>query len=363
MKLLSRLQKFDWLLIFSTLLLIGIGLLSIYSSSLGRGDFLNFKKQVIFLAVGLLLMIFFSFFDWRTLRDNSFLILAIYFILLAALIGLFFFAAEIRTVKSWYKLGPLVFGPKEFTKIILVILLAKFFSMRHIEMYRPRHIILSAAYVFLPAFLIFFQPDFGAFLIFAILWVVILIVSGIKIRHFIILVMLGVIFLILSWTFLLVDYQKARIINFLQPQMEPLGSGWSQKQAKIAIGSGGILGQGIGRGSQTQYGFLTFPQTDFIFAAIAEEMGLVGVMSLLFLFSFLIWRIFRIALSSQTNFPRLFSVGFATIIIAQIFVHISMNLGLLPIIGIPLPLVSYGGAGLIATFVGLGILQSIKASQ
>jgi rod shape determining protein RodA len=362
MQLLSHLRKFDWFLTLSALLLVGIGLVSIYSSSLGRGDFLNFKKQVIFLAVGLLLMIFFSFFDWRALRDNSFLILTIYFILLAALIGLFFFAAEIRTVKSWYKLGPLVFDPKEFTKIILIILLAKFFSMRHIEMYRPRHIILSAVYVFLPAFLIFFQPDFGAFLIFTILWIVILIASGIKIRHFLILVLLGIIFLVFSWAFLLVDYQKARIINFLQPQMEPLGSGWSQKQAKIAIGSGGVLGQGIGRGSQTQYGFLTFPQTDFIFAAIAEEMGLAGAVSLLFLFSFLIWRIFRIALSAQTNFPRLFSVGFATIIIAQIFVHISMNLGLLPIIGIPLPLVSYGGSGLIATLIGLGILQNIKAN-
>ncbi len=139
--------------------------------------------------------------------------------------------------------------------------------------------------------------------------------------------------------------------------------GWSQQQAKIAIGSGGIFGQGIGQGSQTQYGFLTEPRTDFIFSAIAEEMGLIGVSILLVLFLLLVWRIFKIALSTETNFPRLFATGLATILISQIFIHIGMNLGLLPIIGIPLPLVSYGGSGLISTFIGLGILQSIKIKK
>ncbi len=357
--IIAHFKKLDWIIIFSVLLLVAIGLLSIYSSSLS-GDFLNFKKQIIFLGIGLFILVLFSFFDWRVFRDNPYLILVLYFFSLLALVGLFFLAPEIRGVKSWYRLGPLAFDPIEFTKIILIILLAKFFSMRHIEMYRVVHILLSGMYVFLPATLIFFQPNFGSALILIIFWIAILIISGIKTRHFLILIILGLLSLILIWSFLLKDYQQERIISFLQPQIEPLGIGWSQKQAQIAIGTGGIFGQGIGQGSQTQYGFLTVPQTDFIFSAIAEEMGFFGVTILLILFSILIWRIFKIALLAKTNFSRLFAVGFATLLISQAFIHIGMNLGLLPIIGISLPLVSYGGSGLIATFIGLGILQSIR---
>ncbi len=136
--------------------------------------------------------------------------------------------------------------------------------------------------------------------------------------------------------------------------------GWNQAQAKIAIGSGGIFGQGLGSGSQTRYGFLPEPHTDFIFAAIAEEAGLVGISIMLLLFVILIWRVMKIAITSQSNFPRLFASGLAIVLFSQIFIHIGMNLGILPVIGIPLPLVSYGGSGLIATCIGLGILQSIK---
>jgi rod shape determining protein RodA len=155
------------------------------------------------------------------------------------------------------------------------------------------------------------------------------------------------------------DYQKARIISFLIPY-DPFGISWNQNQSKIAIGSGGIFGQGIGRGSQTQLGFLPEPQTDFIFAAFGEEFGLVGVGTLLILFSLFLWQIMKIAFSTQNNFARFFSVGFAILLISQIFIHIGMNIGLLPIIGIPLPLVSYGGSSLLVNFLGLGILQSIK---
>ena len=153
--MLRHLKQLDWILIVSAVLLVSIGLLSLYSSSLGKGDFLNFKKQIIFLGVGFLLMIFLSFFDWRGLKDDPYFILTIYFICVLALIGLFFFAPEIRGVKSWYKVGPISIDPIEFTKIVLIILLAKYFSMRHVEMYRFRHILLSGFYLFLPTSLIF----------------------------------------------------------------------------------------------------------------------------------------------------------------------------------------------------------------
>ena len=224
----------------------------------------------------------------------------------------------------------------------------------------PKSIIFSGLYVLIPVALIFFQPNLGSALIVLFLWVGILIVSGIKIRHFLILFLCGLIIFALSWVFLLKDYQKGRIISFVQPQQDPLGINWSQNQAKIAIGSGGIWGKGFNNGSQSRYGFLPEPQTDFIFSAIAEEYGLLGISVMLFLFFIIIWRIIKIAIASGSNFPRLFATGIAIVFIAKIFIHIGMNLGLLPIIGIPLPFVSYGGSSLLAGYIGIGILQSIK---
>jgi rod shape determining protein RodA len=362
-KILLHFKEFDWVLITVTFLLIGIGLLSIYSSSIGREDFLNFKKQLIFLGVGVILMLVLSFFDWRIFRENPYLILILYLLCLISLFGLFFLAPEIRGVKSWYKLGPLSIDPIEFTKIVLIILLAKYFSMRHAEMYRVTHIILSGFYILLPAILVFLQPDLGSVLILILLWLGILAVSGIKLRHFLVLAFCGLLILVLSWGFLLKDYQKERILSFFTPGVDPLGVSWSQNQARIAIGSGGFLGQGIGSGPQTQYGFLPEPQTDFIFSAVGEEMGLIGILALLALFLALIWRILKIAINSQSNFPRLFATGLATLLISQIFIHIGMNLGLLPIIGIPLPLISYGGSGLVAILAGIGILENIKVNS
>jgi rod shape determining protein RodA len=358
--MLRQLKNLDWILIASSFLLVGFGLLSIYSSSVGKGDFLNFKKQILFFAIGILLMFFFCFFDWKTFRENSYFILTLYFICLAALVGVLFFAPLIRGVRSWYKIGMFSIDPIELTKIVLIILLAKYFSKRHVEMYQVRHILLSGFYIFLPALLVFLQPNMGSVLILVSLWVGILIVSGIKIRHFLFLLFCSFLILILGWNFLLKDYQKERVMSFISPQIEPLGINWNQNQAKIAIGSGKIFGQGIGAGSQTQYGFLPESQTDFIFASIAEETGLFGVSVLLLLFLILIWRIFKIALSSQSNFSRLFSTGIATLIISQTFINIGMNLGILPIIGIPLPLVSYGGNGLITLLMGIGILENIR---
>ncbi len=360
MNLFSHFKKLDWLLIVTTVLLVAVGLVSIYSSSLGKEDFSNFRKQIIFFGIGFLLMFIISFFDYRILRNDPYLILILYFFCLLALLGLFFFAPEIRGARGWYKFGSVSFDPIEPTKILLIILLARYFSIRHIEMYQTKHILISGIYVFLPACLIFFQPDLGSVLILLALWAGILLISGIKLRHFLILVLCGFLVLVMSWFWVLKDYQKQRIMSFINPQIDPQGISWSVNQSKIAIGSGGLLGQGFGKGSQTQYGFLTEPQTDFIFASIAEEFGLLGVFILFLLFSFFIWRIFRIGLYASNNFSRFFSIGFAVLIFSQVFINIGVNLGILPIIGISLPLVSYGGSSLLMIFIGLGVLQSIK---
>lgn len=362
-RLIYNIKKMDWLMIGSAVLLSILGILSIYSSSIQSGDFLNLKKQVIFLVVGVALMFMFSFLDWRSIRDNPYLILILYIICCAALLGLLLFGPVTRGIRGWYKFGSIAIDPIEAVKIILVIILAKYFSVRHVEMYKLKHIILSGLYVFVPAFLIFRQPDLGSVIILVVLWIGILIISGIKLRHFLILFLCGAIITVFGWFFLLKDYQKERIISFAVPQVEPLGISWSQNQSKIAIGSGGMFGQGLGKGSQTQFGFLPEPHTDFIFSAIAEEFGFIGIMAVFILFLILIWRILKVATRSRSNFCRLFASGYAIIIVTQIFIHVGMNVGFSPVIGIPLPFVSYGGAGLLSFFIGMGIIQSSKINS
>lgn len=355
----SHLKKLDWGIIISAVLLVCFGLSAIYSACLAKNNFLNLEKQVVFFVIGFALMLLLSFFDYRVLRNNSYLILVLYGFCLILLLGLHFFAPEIRGTRGWYKLWLLSLDPIEPTKIVLIILLAKYFSMRHVEMYKFRHIIFSGLYVFFPAMLIFIKPDLGGTMVLLILWLGILLISGIKIRHFLILFLCFIILVTFSWNFLLKDYQKERVLSFIFPY-DLLGGSWSQTQAEISIGSGRIFGQGLGQGSQVQYGFLPEPHTDFIFSAIAEEWGIVGVLALFALYVNLVWRVLKIAIDSESNFSRLFASGFAIILIAQFFINIGMNLSMLPVVGIYLPLISYGGSGLIFNFVGLGILQSIK---
>jgi len=355
------LRKMDWTLIGISILLCVFGLISIFSSS---GENLsNFYKQLFFVFIGIVLMFLVSFYDNRNLRENSLLILSFYLVCVLLLIGLLFFVPEIRGIKSWYEIGIFSFSPIEPMKIILMLILAKYFSKKHVELYNLKHIIFSGIYIAIPAILIFLQPEFGSVIILLSIWIGILLVSGIRIREFMI---LSLIFLILfgaTWTFLLKDYQKNRIFNFIAPQEDLLGEGWSQNQAKISIGSGGLIGKGIGNGSQTQYDFLPEPQTDFIFSAIAEETGFIGVIILFVLFFSLFWRIIRIALSAQSNFSRLFACGLAFSIFIQMVINIGMNLGILPVIGIPLPLISYGGSNLVFTFIAFGILQNMKITE
>ena len=355
----SQLKKLDWGIIIPAVLLVCFGLVAIYSTCVATNNFSNLEKQAIFFVAGFLIMIAVSLFDYRILKNNSYLILILYAICLALLLGLHFFAPVIRGTRGWYKVGLLSLDPIEPTKIVLVVLLAKYFSMRHVEMYKFRHIVFSGIYVLLPALLIFIKPDLGGTMVILLIWFGILLVSGIKVNHFLILVLCFALVAGFSWHFLLKDYQKQRITAFLFPY-DYLGASWSQNQTKISIGSGQILGEGLAKGSQVQYGFLPEPHTDFIFSVISEEWGAAGVLVLFIVYGFLVWRVLKIAIESKSNFPRLFASGFAVILTAQFFINIGMNLSLLPVVGIYLPFISYGGSGLIGNFVSLGILQSIR---
>lgn len=359
MAIINYIKRLDWGLIIPAIVLVVFGLAALFSVAVAKADFANFEKQIVFFIIGLLIMVGISFFDYRILRNNSYLILIFYFFCLLLLVGLYIFAPMTRGTRGWYKIGPLSLDPIEPTKIILVILLAKYFSMRHVEMYRFKHIIFSGLYVLIPALLIFLKPDLGGTAVLLSIWLGILLISGIKLRHFLILSLCFIIVAGLSWVFLLKDYQKERVVSFLVPY-DYLGASWSQNQTKISIGSGQIFGQGLAKGSQVQYGFLPEPHTDFIFSVIAQEWGMVGVIALFLSYGFLVWRVLKIAIMAPSNFPRLFASGFAVILTAQFFINIGMNLSMVPVVGIYLPFISYGGSGLIGNFIFLGVLQSIS---
>ena len=353
-----HLRKLDWQLIFIVLLLSGVGLLTIYGIGTPE-SYIFFKKQLLFICLGFFTMIGISFFDYRILKNYSSVLFILYIISFLSLLFVLF-SQDIRGASSWFRLGSLRFEPIEFIKIIIILILAKYFSFRHIEMYRVRHLIVSGIYIAVLAFVIFLQPDLGSILTLLSIWAGIVIVSGIKMRHLIIMILIMSIISFGAWMFILKDYQKERINTFLNPENDPYGRGYHISQSLIAIGSGGLFGQGLGLSSQAGLKFLPEQHTDFIFATLSERRGLVGVLFLLILFAFLFWRFIKIILESSNNFSRLFIVGFATMIFSQVIINIGMNIAMLPITGLTLPLVSYGGSSLLSIFIGLGIIQSIK---
>lgn len=355
----NHLKKLDWLLIVVVLLLSGVGLLTIYG--IGSPESLVFfEKQVYFLILGFFLMIGVSFFDYRIFKNNSFILFIFYLLSLLSLIFVLF-SSDIKGASSWFRLGPVNFEPIEFVKIVVILFLAKYFSLRHIELYRVRHLIISGFYVALLVGAVLLQPDFGSALVLLSIWFGVIIVAGIKLRHLIILFLIMILLFASSWFLFLKDYQKQRILTFLDPTQDPYGRGYHVSQSLIAVGSGGVWGQGSGNNSQAGLRFLPEQHTDFIFATLAEQRGLAGVLVLLLLFVLLFWRLIKIALGSYNNFSRLFVSGLVIIIFVQLMINIGMTMAVLPITGLTLPLVSYGGSSLVSTFLCLGILQSIKA--
>lgn len=354
----SQFKKMDWVLIVVVLLLISVGLLSIYSISKERN--LNiFKRQLIYVVFGLFLMFIFASFDYRIFRDHNIFLVGLYFLGILLLCLVLVIGKEIRGVSSWFRFGELGFEPIELVKLAIILVLAKYFSLRHIEVSRIRNLIISGLYVFFPLVLLLLQPELGYILIISLVWLAIIIIAGIRLKHLIILALIALIVLLGSWFYLLKDYQKERIVSFLNPSLDPLGRGYHIIQSIIAIGSGKFFGRGLGHGTQSQLNFLPEQHTDFIFATISEEWGFLGSAFILILFCALFFRLIKISLTSSNNFARLFSLGVATMFSIQAIINIAMNMGLLPIIGIPLPFLSYGGSNLIMNFITLGIIQSI----
>ena len=318
-----------------------------------------FGKQVIFVVIGLLMMSFFSFFNYRYLKNNSLAVFALYIISVALLTAPFLFHS-IRGVRSWIAIGGLTFEPAEFMKLVLVIVMAKYFSQRHVHINDYRHIIISGLYCMIPIGITLVQPDLGSAIIMFFIWLGMLMAIGLNKRQLFVLAVLLLIVGTGGWLFALKPYQKVRVVSFLNPGSDPHGSGYNLIQSKIAIGAGHWFGSGWGKGPQTSNGFLPEPYNDFVFASTADQFGLVGIGVILAAIVFLISRMMYIASRATSNFGRLFAIGLTIIIAVHAIVGSGVDLGLMPVTGIPFPFISYGGSSLWSLLIGLGILQSVR---
>lgn len=354
------LKKIDWILFLSLIPLMSAGLITMksFGPQAGVGQDYFFVRQLIWIALALVAFFWISFSDSSYLRSR-FVLVALYLIGIAGLLLLFVVDGSVRGAASWFHLGLFSLEPVEPIKIILILLLAKYFSRRHIDIANIRHIIVSGLYVLIPLLLVFLQPDLGSALVIAAIWLGMVMASGISKKHFFSLMLLAIIVSTTLWFSVLAPYQRLRIYSFIDPYIDPQGAGYHTIQSQIAVGAGGLWGRGIGFGSQSRLEFLPEHETDFIFAAYAEEWGMIGSMLLATFFALVIWRILRIGIIGEGNFERFYAIGLGTLLITQFFIHIGMNVGLMPITGLPLPFISYGGSSLITLFAALGILNAL----
>ena len=355
----SRWRKLDWSLFLVVVILLILSISILYSLNLNTdvSGFLIFKKQVFFALSGIVIFFAVSNLNYSFWQSYA-KVIFIFFVLI--LLAVLFFGVEVKGTTGWLKIGPLSVQPVEFAKIALIIFLAKYFSQHAQEFKLFRHILVSGLITLFFIGLVVLQPDLGSALVLFGTWLIMLLFTGIQKKHF---WWLAGSFLALgtfSWFFLLRVYQKSRILTFFNPSLDPQGEGYNVIQSMIAVGSGKFFGRGLSVGSQSSLRFLPEPGTDFIFAVIAEDLGFFGVTLVLALFSFIFYRLLLIMRRSQDNFGAYLILGIVAMFLVQLFINIGMNLGISPVTGIPLPLVSAGGSSLWAIMIALGIAQSVK---
>ena len=346
--------KLDWVLIAAVALLLLVSLLALYSLSAAGGTN-YFLKQTLFSILGLGVIFFTASLDFRYIQKYS---TFLYFVTMAILLLVLLFGTTVNGTAGWLSLGFFQVQPVEIAKVTLIIFLASFISKKKSELGEWTRVIASLILSAGLIFLVLRQPDLGSSLVLAAIWGGMILASGLRLKHFIVLGCLGMLLVTGSW-FLLADYQKARIDTFLHPESDPQGSGYNVLQAMVAVGSGGVSGKGLGYGSQSQLSFLPEKHTDFIFAVIAEELGSVGAGFVIVLYGVVLYRIRRIGMLASDNFGYLLSLGVMIMVFVQVLINIGMNVGLLPVTGLPAPFVSYGGSSLLSLSASIGLLLSV----
>ena len=355
----QKLKNLDYVLLFCLLLLAAVSLLVMYSTD-GGEILYHTKSHFIKLVTFFSLMLLISFFNIKFWHTSSYFV---YFIILLLLIWVSIYGIKVSGAQRWINLYFIVLQPSELMKIGVILCLAKYYHRLKIDNVNSSvSILVALAIILIPIILVLSQPDLGTSILIALSGLIILWLVGVKIKYFFI----SFITFLISLPFIisfLKPYQKLRILTFLDPDRDPLGAGYQIIQSKIAIGSGGLNGKGFLKGTQSYLDFLPEKHTDFIFTLFSEEFGFLGSVGLLILYTIIIIRIIRIGVISRSNFSKLFCFGFAFAIFIYIIVNLSMVLGLLPIVGSPLPIMSYGGSSMLATMIGFGIVLSAKVNH
>ena len=347
----KRLDKF---MLAATLVLLVAGLSTLYSIGVISGERILIR-QLVFLCIGIVAFSAAALMDYRFWAKYS----RHFYILSILLLIVVLFTESVRGSSRWIQIGGFNLQPTELAKIALILGLARFFAKKKGEVKSGRviaHVLFFAA---LPALLVGMQPDLGSAAILIATSVILLFMTPVRRKHIVVVILLFTVLAGFGWEIVLHDYQRERVITFLNPTADPAGSGYNVRQSMIAVGSGQLTGRGLGRGLQSHLRFLPERHTDFIFVSFAEELGFVGSLLLIAAFGLLIWRLIRTALRSVDALGLYLSLGVAILISLQVFINIGMNIGLVPVTGIPLPLVSYGGSSLIVTLFLLGLAQSV----
>lgn len=356
MKIFSQLKYIDIPLAVASGLLLLLGLAILYSSSLANIDKSLFYRQAIFSFVGLLVFLALTNYNYQNLSKRNryfylFIVVVLFFVLI--------FGRSIRGSSRWIDFGFFRFQPAEFAKLTLIATLSRWLFLARGQINSWKNIFITGIITLIPAILIFLEPDLGSTIILIVIWLGLLLASPISKKKLLIILLCGVIVSGLAWKFVLRDFQKQRVEIFLNPSLDPQGKGYNVRQATIAVGSGSIFGRGLGQGLQSQLKFLPERQTDFIFATTAEEVGFLGSMGIMFVYAFILWRIKKISENAKDDLAMYICAGVWIMLFGQIVINIGMNIGLLPVTGIPLPLFSYGGSSLLVVLASLGIVQNI----
>lgn len=345
----------DWPILISALIISLLGLVTMRSFSIEN---IYFERQVIWIGVALVVFFLASIPEYRFLRRTP--VVVTLFMGTVAILGLIFLVGTVnKGAQSWFQLGSVGLQPAELAKLVLIIVLAKYFARRHVEIADIRHIIVSGGYALVLCLLIFLQPDFGSAIIVGSIWFGMVLVAGISWRHLFALILIAAITGTGLWVFAFKEYQKQRIITFLHPLADIRGAGYNAYQSTVAVGSGEMFGKGIGYGTQSKLQFLPEYQTDFIFAAYGEEWGFVGIALLFGLYALVVFRVLALSMRGVDTFAMLFGAGVAILFTAHFIVHIGMNMGLLPVTGTTTPFMSYGGSHLLIEYCALGILMGL----